>query len=367
MVLGKFEHGGDVYAVGRDRGCVVGELHDYSANINPLGLSPKVRAAVCDAIDTVVHYPDVGTTLLKEAIAKRYGTAVEQAVVGNGAAELLYVLCHSLRPGRVLIPAPSFSEYERAARAAGATVEYCYLQAAKGFRISPQKLASQIPAGGIVFLANPNNPTGQLMTHAEVRLVVAAAAERRAVCLVDESFLDFLPEEEQYSCRDLLDQYPNLVVLRSLTKFHALPGLRLGFCWAGEAIRHLLHAGKDQWNVNSLAQAAGVAALGDEEYRERTLTTVAAARQAFLDDMARLPGLAPLPSQANFLLVNVAGTGYTSTDLRTALAARNVLIRDCANYPGLSPGYIRLAVRLPAENRLVADALAALIKGGDTR
>jgi threonine-phosphate decarboxylase len=358
----EFEHGGNVYAAARLTGAALGDLLDYSANINPLGLSPAVRAAVQAALDSVVHYPDAAASALKTAIGKRYGVDPALVTCGNGAAELLYVLCQVRRPRRVLLAAPTFSEYERAARAAGAAVEYFPLPEEDGFGLDPEAFAARLAGVDIAFLCNPNNPTGGLLSRAAVETVAAAAARRGAWVVVDESFLDFLPAAADYTCRPLLGAYSNLIVLQSLTKFYAVPGLRLGFLLADRAVGDSLDRAKDPWNVNTLAQAAGVAALADDAYREASVAAVAAARGELASGLAALPGVRPFPACANFILARLATT--TAPALRQAMLRDGILIRDCGNYPGLSPAYIRLAVKLPAQNAVLLAALAKNLKGG---
>jgi threonine-phosphate decarboxylase len=356
-----FAHGGNLYAALRQKGGALTDLLDFSANINPLGMPDSVRQAVISALGDAIHYPDAEAAALKTAISRRYAVDPKLITVGNGAAELLYVLCHMLRPRRVLIPAPTFSEYERAARASGSAVDYLYLNAADNFSIDPGRLIDCIEAADIVFWGNPNNPTGQLLTRAALEPVIAAAHRCNCLAVVDESFLDFLTEDEAYTCRPLLSGYPNLLILQSLTKFYAIPGLRLGFMLADAAIGKLLDTGKDPWNVNSLAQAAGVAALADEGYRAASIAAIAAARDTMLAGIKQLSGFAPLPGAANFLLVDISGTGRRAPELRQAMLARNILIRDCSNFPGLSDRYIRLAVKLPQQNELLLNTFAKIL------
>ncbi len=357
----QFEHGGNVYAAARLTGAAPGDLLDYSANINPLGLSPAVRAAVQAALDSVVHYPDASASLLKAAIGKRYGAPSALITCGNGAAELLYVLCQVRRPRRVLLAAPTFSEYERAARAAGAAIEYFPLAEENGFNLDPEAFAARLAGIDIAFLCNPNNPTGTLLSRAAVE-TIAAAARRSAWVVVDESFLDFLPAAADYTCRPLLGAYSNLIVLQSLTKFYAIPGLRLGFLLADQAVGDSLDRAKDPWNVNTLAQAAGVAALADDAYRQASIAAIDAARGELARGLAALPGVRPFPACANFILARLETA--TAPALRQAMLRDGILIRDCGNYPGLSPSYIRLAVKLPAQNAVLLAALAKNLKGG---
>lgn len=341
------------------------ELLDFSANINPLGLPDSVQQALVAALPHIIHYPDPEALALKAAISRRFGVDERQITVGNGATELLYVLCHMFRPQRVLVTAPTFSEYERAARACGAAMDYLYLDPAESFAIAPEKIAQRLPQTDILFLCNPNNPTGQVLPREKVEQIIALAEKMRVLVVVDESFLPFLPDEGALSCRSLLPRYSNLVILQSLTKLYALPGLRLGFALADSAICAMLDKGKDTWSVNSLAQAAGTTALADEAYRRESLATVGAAREAFCAGLRGIPGVEPLEGSANFILVNIAGTAFSSARLRLALAEKGILVRDCSNFPGLSDQYIRLAVKMPQQNEILAECLHKLSKGSD--
>lgn len=357
-----FEHGGNLYAAVRRQGGCLSTLLDFSANINPLGLSEGVRQALYDSLECIVHYPDAEAYALKEAISRRYGVDRDLITAGNGAVEPIYILCHMLKPARVLVTAPTFSEYERAAKASGARVEYFYLLPEHGFAIDIAAMMPLVSAVDMVFIGNPNNPTGTLLTNREIEPLLAMAKEQGTIVVVDESFLDFLFDDSEYTCRHLLSRYSNLVIVHSLTKFYAIPGLRLGFALANASLTGVLHSGKDPWNVNSLAQSAGVAALNDEQYRVLSKELVYKAKEELYSLLGALPGLVPYYPAVNFILVNIEGTGMNAGQLSQALLAHNVLIRDCSNYPGLSAGYIRLAVKQPAQNAVLVNALQSVVR-----
>ncbi|SDF07542.1 threonine-phosphate decarboxylase CobD [Sporolituus thermophilus] len=358
-----YEHGGNIYAAARLMGKNAEQFLDFSANINPFGLPVSVRRCLLDSIDDVVNYPDAEAWALKEAIGRHYGVSVDQITVGNGAVELLYVLCHALRPQQVMVAAPTFSEYERAARAAKAVIRYMPLAPDNGFTLPVERIIAALPFIDMVFVGNPNNPTGTVLTAGELEPLLYAAAKNDVTVVVDESFIDFLFDDERYTCRTLLARYPNLVVLHSLTKFYAIPGLRLGFALAAPRLAAIMHAGKDPWNVNALAQAAGVAALQDKEYRNKSRQYVAGAKKALYDGLAQIPGLKPFPPAANFVFIDVAGTGMTAAALRKAMMEEHVLIRDCSNYPGLTPYYVRVAVKKEEDNKKLLRILAAVCGG----
>lgn len=360
----KAEHGGNIYAASRNsqqRGEV---WLDYSANINPLGLASSVKAAMLQAIDSVIHYPDVDAYDLKQAICRNYGISSELITVGNGAVELLYVLSHIIQPHNVLVMAPTFSEYERAACAAGAQISYYVLRAHDDFKVKSKALIAQIETiqPELVFLCNPNNPTGTLMTPTEIAEVIAAAAKIKSVVVVDESFLDFLHWND-WTCQPLLSKFPNLIIAHSLTKFYAIPGLRLGFVLASESMTKKLHLSKDPWNVNSIAQAAGVAALGDEVYAEQSRAYIAQEKKLFYLSLAKISGCKPYEPAANYILVDIRQSHWTASALRQKMMERRILIRDCSNYEGLDDYYIRLAVKSHEQNKQVIQVLQNIIKG----
>ncbi len=363
MKIAAYEHGGNLYQAARSKGANVEALLDFSANINPLGLAPAIKEAIGEHLPMIIHYPDAQAAALKEAISTYYRVPVEQLITGNGAVELLYLLCHMLRPERVVIPAPTFSEYERAAVAAGAKIDYCLLQEENGFAFDTASVLKAMTAKSVIFLGNPNNPTGTMLTRPDIMTILAAAAEVDSLVVVDESFIDFVENDDAVTCRWLVEKYPNLVIVHSLTKFYAIPGLRLGFAIADPQLIRLLHAGKDPWNVNSLAQAAGVAALADREYRQLSRATLAAAKTTLFQDLQSIGGIKAYPPSVNYILINIAETGLTAGQLRGFLFTRNILIRDCSNYPGLNGCFVRTAVKLPEQNSRLVQALQEILAG----
>lgn len=351
--LESFVHGGDVYSAGSP----LGYWLDFSANINPLGLSERVKQAIVDNIEGLVHYPDPRGRALKQAISASYNLSERSVVLGNGAAELFYVYFHARRPGRVLLPVPSFSEYEKSARSAGAEIKYFYLQEQADFRLDFNRLQEAMNGCGTVVLGNPNNPTGELLGREAVEAFVRAAGAVGIDVMVDESFLDFRWDRHLYSVADLAVKYDNLLVVSSLTKAFAIPGLRLGYGTAAEELVKKLDFSKDTWNVNSLAQAAGVAALADVGYKNRTLDFINENVPAMYSELQKIKGLKVYKPSVNFVLLNLSGCGADSWQLAEKMKGRGVLIRDCSNYPGLDGRFVRLAVRGRHENELMLNVL----------
>lgn len=360
--VSSFVHGGNVHAWARKCGNRLSDLLDYSANINPLGLADTVREAISQSVSQVIHYPDVEATGLKAAISSYYQVDTEYITAGNGAVELLYVLTHTVRPKQVLIPAPAFSEYERAARAAGAEIKYAYLSPDNGYHFDITALCSQLSGIDMVFIGNPNNPTGTLLTINQLEQLVATASQAGIIVVVDESFMDFIIGDGAYTCRPLLKKYANLVIIHSLTKFYAIPGLRLGFALTQPELTVKLHAAKDPWNVNSLAQAAGVAALGDNDYQKASRQAVNIEKDILYTGLKALPGVKPYLPSVNYILVDISQSGHSAFALRQVMAEEGILIRDCSNYPGLSPYHIRVAVKLNEQNKFLLERLEQMLR-----
>lgn len=359
-----FEHGGNIYAAAGELGLSPEAVLDFSANINPLGLPPGLKEQLASLLGGVVHYPEPEAAELRQALAASHGCASESVIVGNGAAELLYLLCYTRKPRRVLVTAPTFSEYEKAARAAGAEVAYLPLAGADGFALPWEQMQAALAAADMFFLCNPNNPTGTLLKREAVLRLAAEAARQQCFLLVDESFQDFLPEQKKYSILpDLPRMGDQAAVLRSLTKFYAIPGLRLGFMAGDAVLIQELTAKKDTWNVNFLAQQAGLWALRCSDYQQESRAYVAQAKQALYAALAALPGVHAYEPAVNYILLDMKQTGLTSSQWRERLKRQGILVRDCANYVGLGDSHIRVAVRRQDENeRLVAALTAELTK-----
>ncbi len=351
-----YAHGGNIYALSP-----TGSWLDFSANINPMGLMSAVRTALTEHMDAVMHYPDPEARELKAALAEHYALPADNIIVGNGVAELIYLFFQVVRPHRVLIPVPSFGDYERAASAAHCVVQHILLRPEAGFLPDRKKMQQAAAVTDCLILGNPNNPTGTLVTQADLLPLLETMQAGRQWLLVDESFMDFCEERVDATLKQLVQAYPYLVVLQSLTKFYAMPGLRLGYAVASRELVQRLEAAKDVWNVNALAQFAGVAALAQPAYDAASRSLVRQEADYLTAELEHLPGLRVLPGAANFRLVDIHGTGCTSSELTAALRARGVLVRDCANFAGLDDGYLRLAVRTHEENKQFLSHMEAVL------
>ena len=351
-----FRHGGNVYAPSP-----TGKWLDFSANINPMGLADEVADTIRAHIADLVHYPEPDALRLRQAIGKAYGIPMEAVLPGSGASDLLYLLFEMIRPAHVLLPMPTFSEYERAALAARSRVRYFGLLPEQGFRPDMGKLLGACPATNALVLCNPNNPTGVLLHREAVEMLAKAMKGRDQWLVVDESFLDFREDGMRESVLPLVMRYPHLIVLRSMTKFYALPGLRLGFLAAHPDTVRRLRRGRDVWAVNTLAQEAGITALGLKEYAEKTRAVVEREGKYLHDAMEHI-GIDALAPTVNFLFLDLHRAGHTAAYLAEKFRERGILIRDCSSYPGLDAYYARVAVRTHEENETLVQAMGEIIQ-----
>ena len=356
-----FLHGGNIYA----KESPTGTWLDFSANINPLGMPDPVRETIREHLENIVHYPEPEAPRLKSAIAEHYGVSAEQIILGNGASELFYLFFHTVRPKHVLIPVPSFSEYERSARAAGAECLFFPLMPEERFSVDPEKLKQAVPTADCLILGNPNNPTGTLIPREEMESLADTCKKNDCRLIVDESFLDFREDGERYTVRHLVPGHSNLFVIRSMTKFYAIPGLRLGFGIADGAFKKRMEQGKDVWNVNLLAQCAGIAALSDGGYEKRTRAWLREEQNFLVNELRRLPAVEIIDPTVNFMLLK-CGSSLLAAKILDGMRQRGILLRDCGNYRGLESGeYLRMAIRSHEENARLVQAWKEILREED--
>ena len=352
------EHGGNLKQLALEAGRDPDDILDFSANINPLGMADWVRPVISRHVSDLVHYPDPDATALTEAAARRYHTRPDEILAGNGSAELITLLALTAGTPRAVIPVPSYSDYSRAARLAGMEIIEHPLNEADGFTLDPAALAPLLSSPATVFIGQPNNPTGRLCSAAALRSL--AHNHPASLFIVDEAFGDFVEGFDSLTH----DRPPNVVVLLSLTKIFAIPGLRLGCAVAEAGLVRKVREHQPLWSVNTLAQAVGVAALEDSDYVVRSRSLVTQERNWLSTALSQIPGLATIyPGSANFLLVKLATSAPDAPTLaRQLLAGHGIAIRVCDNFKGLDPTFFRLAVRTHDENEVLIEALRHVLE-----
>ncbi len=352
-------HGGDRLWAAEVAGCAPEALLDFSASISPLGPPASVRAAIEQAMPLVTRYPDPQQRELRAAIALHHELEPDWVLAGNGAAELLTWIGRDLAEQAVVyVMDPGFGDYERALRAFGARIERLLLgRRDEAFALPPLPATLAAKAGAKagskagVILNNPHNPTGAMWS----REALLPWLESGALVVVDEAFMDFVPPEAQQSVVGWLDRFPNLVVLRSLTKFYSLPGLRIGYALAHPDRLARWQTWRDPWSVNALAGAAAIAALGDRGFQQQTWDWLGPTRAQLSLDLALRPGLRVYPGSANFLLLYCKDSVM---NLQESLLRRHrILIRDCSSFRALGDDFFRIAVRTGVDNHQCLSAL----------
>ena len=336
---------------------------DFSANISPLGVPESVKTAVIRAAGEADRYPDPSCRLLRDAIGKAENISPDQILCGNGAADLIWRLAAVCRDGYALLPVPSFSEYRAALQANGCEIcmymmkESDHFGLTSGFLPVLEEFTRSLPVSkqGIVFLCTPGNPSGVTIEQGLLLHILAVCARRRIIVVVDECFNDFLDDPESHTLKNYLTEYPNLVILRAMTKIYAVAGIRIGYCFCadGELLVEMLDHGQP-WSVSHLAQCAGIAAAADTEYRDGVRTLVRVERKKLQTGLRAL-GYRVIPGEANYLLF------HSERMLSRLLWENGILIRDCSDYEGLSEGWYRAAVRTHEENRLLLHALSEIL------
>ena len=346
-------HGGDVGALAHSAGIEAGEILDFSASINPLGPPASARKAFVKSYEEISRYPDAYGKKLKEALAERHGMSPAEVLVGNGSTQLIYLLCAALRPRTALVVGPAFSEYANALTLGGANISQFTLNHDDAFEFSmPRFMAAWDKDCDIVILATPNSVTGRLIPRAEIETIARVALRRKSFVLVDEAFIDFVEKE---SVKTLVRNNPFLIVLRSLTKYYALPGLRLGYLFGAPRRVAQLGAYQEPWSVNAPASNVALACLRDGRFTMKTECWLEKEREFLSERLTVIEGLHPFASRANFLLVRIATTGLDALQLRFFLSTRKILIRACDSFAGLGADYFRVAVKRRKDNlRLLA-------------
>ncbi|TCS79928.1 threonine-phosphate decarboxylase CobD [Tepidibacillus fermentans] len=335
-LLSKREHGSKSWA----------EL-DFSINTNPLGPPASVMDFFHKSDQSWIHkYPVEQAYSLKEQIAKKLKVNQEQVVIGNGAAELFFLLPRVLRVNRGVIVHPTFSEYEASLQAANVPIKRIFYEIDGDRFIFPlERLKAILSKGDLLYICRPNNPTGQMVSLEEMVEVIRFVKDRQALLVVDESFIEFT--NEPLGLIELFHEKASLILVRSLTKFYSIPGIRLGYAIGPSWLIHSMEMVRDPWTVNALAQQMGILLLDDISFIEETRTWVQQEREWFYQEMKQMDEYHIYPTSANFYLVR---TTFSARVLEQALKKKRIAIRLAHSFPGLDDHFIRLAIKTREEN-----------------
>lgn len=350
-------HGGNIKVLAESAGLDCKDLLDFSANINPLGPPQWLRPLINAQIDSLVHYPDPACSQLTSAIAEHYQVKEEEVLVGNGSTELIYQIPRALGCTSALIPVPSYRDYVLAAEQSGMAVEKIFLKEEDYFRPDLDLLTTRLKDHSLVILGQPNNPTGMTVEAQAIRRM--AQDHPSSLFMIDEAFADFIGDLDSLT----RDRPSNVIVLRSFTKFFAIPGLRLGLALADPEIAQKVRVLLPPWSANTLAQKVGEAALKDGVYAEQTRIVVKKLRQDLRLNLQGLPGLKVFPGEANFLLLRLDHNHIKAPWMASQLLSQGVAVRVCENFEGLDSRFFRVAVRTAEENERLCQILSLVLTG----
>ncbi|MCS3432133.1 threonine-phosphate decarboxylase [Klebsiella sp. BIGb0407] len=354
-------HGGNLREAAASIGIEASELLDFSANINPAGMPVSLKQAIIDNLSLAERYPDEAYQELHQALAQHHNVPADWILAGNGETELIFNLVKYLVPRRALLLTPGFAEYRRALEAIGCDIRDYRLSEEQSWQPDEQLLAALTPDLDCLFLCTPNNPTG-LMPDAALLILIAERCRALNIALIiDEAFLDFMPQEAGFI--PLLINYPRLYVLRSVTKFFAIPGLRLGYLVSSDIAtvsRILSH--REPWTINAFAALAGERVFHDREYIESTHAWLKVEQERLFRQLSAIEGLQVWRPAANYIFIRCDSPDLA---LQQEMLKRKILIRSCANYPGLDGRYYRVAIKSVADNDSLLAALLEVFSDKD--
>lgn len=354
-------HGGNIRAyLNTDNS--LKKLIDFSVNINPLGLPPKVKEVILKNIDNLLHYPEPESAYLKKDLANFYNISSHNLLVGNGSIEFIHLVPQALKVKEALIITPTFSEYEFALKANGVRSIFVNTIEGNDFKINVTEIKKFIPRVDLIFLCNPNNPTGIVMPLDEILALTDLCKKYGVVLLIDEVFMDFVEKCEESTLVTESIQNKSVLVLRSLTKFFAIPGLRLGYLIGHRDLISKIAQFQYPWNVNALAQAVGREVLKDKDFILKSKEFVFKERRYLFDKLKRIKGLKVYPPSANFIFCKLKDANVSNAGMLTKrLIKQGVIIRNCDNFRGLNDKFFRVAVKNRKENILLVSNLRKIL------
>lgn len=339
------------------------DITSFSANVNPLGISPLLRDTLAKHVDAITSYPDREYTQLRKSICAYTGANFENIIVGNGSTELISLFIQTTHPKKALILGPTYSEYEREISLEGGHTLYYPLKEENNFQMDVEDFCRQLNDSlDLLVLCNPNNPTSTAVARKDMRKILDCALQYGISVMVDETYEEFTPEGSKISSIPLTNNYNNLIVLRGISKFFAAPGLRLGYAVTGNPdLLKYINTKKNPWTINSLAEIAGCIMFSDKDYINKTKALISGERQRMYDTLSSWKTVKVYPSCTNFLLVRILREDVTSDMVFDHCIRKGLMIRDCSTFPFLDSSYIRFCVMSPEKNDELLEAFREVL------
>lgn len=353
-------HGSDLEKIEAIYGIKKEDITSFSANVNPLGVSPLLRQTLSSHIDAITTYPDREYTTLRRCIADYAGTDHENILVGNGSTELISLFIQIEHPKKAMILGPTYSEYEREISLGGGTCLYYPLKEEQDFALDVTHFTSQLNETiDLVVLCNPNNPTSTAITRADMRQILDVCKQHDIFVMVDETYVEFAPHYDEISAVPLTSYYNNIIILRGTSKFFAAPGLRLGYAITGNHdLIKTINSRKNPWTINSLAVVAGEIMFRDHEYIQKTRNLISSERTRMYEALKADKRYKVYEPTANFMLVKILDDSLTSDQLFEKCIKQGLMIRDCSTFPFLSNKFFRFCVMSPEMNSKLLEIIS---------
>lgn len=345
-------HGSDLEKIEQIYGIKKEDITSFSANVNPLGVSYKLRETLANHIDAITSYPDREYSSLRESIASYINADKEHIMVGNGSTELISIFISMVAPKKALLLAPTYSEYEREITLSGGSYSYYPLQKENDFKLDVEQFTDNLEEDlDLLILCNPNNPTSTTLTTTELRYILTSCKQKNIYVIIDETYVEFVENIDEITAVPLVNEFDNVTILRGISKFFAAPGLRLGYAvCSNETLLSEIKEKKNPWTINSLASIAGEIMFSDKEYIQKTKELISTERNRICDRLNKIEGLKVYPSYANFVLVEIMRPGLTAFGLFEKAIRQGLMIRDCVTFPGLSESFFRFCYMMPEKN-----------------
>lgn len=357
-------YGGDIHEIVRQLNLKHDEIIDFSVSINPLGLSSKAKRKINkEGLASVRHYPDLQCAEMRRTLAPFHVLQEDQILAGSGSTEFVYAIPRVLKIRSALVVTPALNDYENGLEVSQADcrIHFFETREEEGFELRIEGVLSALTQGyDALYLANPNALTGILAEKKELLRILARTEQEKTWFILDESFIDFIEEE---SIKAAALSSSRLIILRSMSEFYALPGLRVGYIISNPEVIREFALRKEPWTVNTMAQIAASESLKDSRYIVRTQKTIRLERERLIEGLRAIPGFIPYPGRANYLLVQLhPGLKLTAEELREKLIPLGILIRDCRSFHHMGPFFFRIAVRTREENQTLLKALQRIRK-----
>ncbi len=358
-------HGSDLEKIEEYYGIKKEDIISFSANVNPLGISYKLRECLAEHIDAITSYPDREYTQLRKCIGEYIHTDYQNIIVGNGSTELISLVIQILHPQKALIVGPTYSEYEHEVSLGGGRSHYFRLKESDEFQINVEELQEALTHNvDLLVLCNPNNPTSTQIDRKTMRSILDTCKEKGIFVMVDETYVEFSESAEQITSIPLTQYYNNIIILRGISKFFAAPGLRLGYAICGNhGLLKEIDSKKNPWTINSLAAIAGEIMFRDEEYIEDTKKLILSERNRICGILDTIPEIKYYPPHGNFVLVRILKDTVTAGDLFDTAIRQGLMIRDCSTFPFLDNKYFRFCFMKPEDNDALLKVLIDCLQG----